>query len=169
MCKSMSKVYALSGARVAYLCAAPHQLEALRDITPPWVVSLPGQLAVVRALDDPGYYATRHEETRILRRQLASGFQMLGCDVVPGVANFVLCHLPEDTPDAASVVQTCRGHGLFLRDAAAMGSDLGPRALGIAVKDGATNRRMVDLIGSALRVADHVRARSGKVEGDADP
>ena len=32
----MSKVYALSGARVAYLCAGPHQLEALRAITPPW-------------------------------------------------------------------------------------------------------------------------------------
>jgi histidinol-phosphate/aromatic aminotransferase/cobyric acid decarboxylase-like protein len=38
VCKSMSKVYALSGARVAYLCAGPHQLEELRAITPPWVV-----------------------------------------------------------------------------------------------------------------------------------
>ena len=37
----MSKVYALSGARAAYLCAGAHQLEELRAITPPWVVSLP--------------------------------------------------------------------------------------------------------------------------------
>jgi histidinol-phosphate/aromatic aminotransferase/cobyric acid decarboxylase-like protein/GNAT superfamily N-acetyltransferase len=48
--KSMSKVYALSGARVAYLCAGAHQLEALRAITPPWVVGLPAQVAAVRAL-----------------------------------------------------------------------------------------------------------------------
>src|ERR1041385_912788 len=35
VCKSMSKVYALSGARVAYLCAGAHQLEQLRALTPP--------------------------------------------------------------------------------------------------------------------------------------
>src|SRR6266576_385362 len=57
VCKSMSKVYALSGARVAYLCAGPHQLEELRALTPPWVVSLPAQVAAVRALNDPAYYA----------------------------------------------------------------------------------------------------------------
>ena len=55
VCKSMSKVYGLSGARVAYLCAGPHQLEALRAITPPWVVSLPAQVAAVRALQNPDY------------------------------------------------------------------------------------------------------------------
>ena len=49
----MSKVYALSGARCAYLCASPHLLETLRSITPPWAVSLPGQVAAVAALRDP--------------------------------------------------------------------------------------------------------------------
>ena len=43
VCKSMSKVYALSGARAAYLCAPPHLLEELRSVTPPWAVSLLGQ------------------------------------------------------------------------------------------------------------------------------
>jgi GNAT superfamily N-acetyltransferase len=33
VCKSMSKVYALSGLRVAYLCAGAHQLEGLRAVT----------------------------------------------------------------------------------------------------------------------------------------
>ncbi|MCL5744344.1 MAG: aminotransferase class I/II-fold pyridoxal phosphate-dependent enzyme, partial [Acidobacteria bacterium] len=66
VCKSMSKVYALSGTRAAYLCAAPHQLESLRAVTPPWMVSLPGQVAAVNALQDPAYYAARHHETRQL-------------------------------------------------------------------------------------------------------
>ena len=42
VCKSMSKAYALSGARVAYLAAGPHQLEALRAVTLPWVVKAVG-------------------------------------------------------------------------------------------------------------------------------
>src|SRR5712671_4348466 len=70
VCKSMSKVYALSGARVAYLCAGAHQLEELRAITPPWVVSLPAQVAAVYALQDPGYYAARYAETGALREEL---------------------------------------------------------------------------------------------------
>src|SRR6266850_1229630 len=96
VCKSMSKVYALSGARAAYLCAGPHQLEELRAITPPWVVSLPAQVAAVRALQDPEYYAARYRETGALREELADQLRSLSWEVVPGIANFLLCHLPTD-------------------------------------------------------------------------
>jgi histidinol-phosphate/aromatic aminotransferase/cobyric acid decarboxylase-like protein len=150
VCKSMSKVYALSGARAAYLCAGPHQLEELHAITPPWVVSLPAQVAAVRALQDPGYYAARYVETAALRQGLETQLRAQGWEVQPGIANFLLCHLPESGPDAASVVRTCRRLGLFLRDAAVMGSCLGTHALRIAVKDAATNQRMTATIGEAL-------------------
>jgi histidinol-phosphate/aromatic aminotransferase/cobyric acid decarboxylase-like protein len=151
VCKSMSKVYALSGARVAYLCASPHQLEALRAVTPPWVVSLPGQVAAVNALQDPDYYAARYQETHELRRQLALDLQALGWEIVPGAANFLLAHLPEQGPDAPTLIARCRERGLFLRDAAAMGTQLGPRAIRLAVKDAATNRTMVRLLEESLR------------------
>jgi histidinol-phosphate/aromatic aminotransferase/cobyric acid decarboxylase-like protein len=147
VCKSMSKVYALSGARVAYLCAGPHQLEALRAITPPWVVSLPAQLAAVRALQDPEYYAGRYLETAQLRLELAHSLEALGCDVVPGIANFILCQLPETAPEARVVVQRCRQKSVFLRDAQLMGSQLGPSMIRIAVKDALSNERII----SALR------------------
>ena len=62
VCKFMSKTYALSGARVG-IRAGPHQLESLRPLTPPWAVSLPAQIAAVKALEDPGYYAAKYEET----------------------------------------------------------------------------------------------------------
>jgi histidinol-phosphate/aromatic aminotransferase/cobyric acid decarboxylase-like protein len=152
VCKSMSKVYALSGARVAYLCAGPHQLEALRAVTPPWVVSLPGQVAAVKALQDPAYYAARYAETHALRRQLARDLEGLGWEMIPGEANFLLGHLPESGPDAPTVIARCRDRGLFLRDAAAMGTQLGRRAIRLAVKDAATNRRMVALLAEACRV-----------------
>jgi histidinol-phosphate/aromatic aminotransferase/cobyric acid decarboxylase-like protein/GNAT superfamily N-acetyltransferase len=150
VCKSMSKVYALSGARAAYLCAGPHQLEELRAITPPWVVSLPAQVAAVRALQDPDYYAARYIETAALREQLAAQLRSLGLEIVPGIANFILCHLPAAGPDAATVVKRCRAQSLFLRDAAAMGSQLGSHALRIAVKDAQTNRRMVAILSTTL-------------------
>ena len=108
VCKSMSKVYALSGARAAYLCAGPHQLEALRAITPPWVISLPAQIAGVRALQDPAYYQLRYKETAQLRTELAIEFAQFGWRIVPGIANFLLCQLPSDGPDAATLVRRSR-------------------------------------------------------------
>lgn len=148
--KSMSKVYALSGARAAYLCAGPHQLEALRAITPPWVVGLPTQVAAVRALQAPSYYDAFYRETTRLRDQLAADLRTLGWDVLPGIANFLLCHLPDTGPDAATIVQRCQARGLFMRDAVRMGASLGPRVIRIAVKDAATNARMLRLIRTAI-------------------
>ncbi len=150
VCKSMSKVYALSGARAAYLCAGPHQLEALRAITPPWVVSLPAQVAAVRALEDPAYYFSRYAETHAARDQLATDLRALGWDVLPGIANFLLCHLPPHGPDAETIVQRCRAHGLFLRNARAMSQHLGDRTVRIAVKDAATNQRMLAILRGVL-------------------
>jgi histidinol-phosphate/aromatic aminotransferase/cobyric acid decarboxylase-like protein/GNAT superfamily N-acetyltransferase len=159
VCKSLSKVYALSGARAAYLCAGPHQLEELRAVTPPWVVSLPAQLAAVRALEDPDYFAARYAETAVLREQLSSALQDLGLDVLPGIANFLLCFLPENGPTAAEVVRRCQAHNVFLRDAGVMGSQLGTHAVRIAVKDLPANQRIVSVLGEVLKASqDTLRA-----------
>ena len=151
VCKSMSKVYALSGLRVAYCCAAPAIASDLRRRAPPWVVSLPAQIAAVKALEDPGYYAGRYRRTHALREGLAAQLRVLGgIEVIPGVANFLLCHLAEDQPTAATLVAACRERDLFLRDAASMSRALGERAIRVAVKDALTNRRMVEQIAEAL-------------------
>ena len=150
VCKSMSKVYALSGARVAYLCAGPQQLESLRPLNPPWAVSLPAQVAAVKALADADYYAAKYAETHKLREELAAELRRLGWQVVAGVTNFLLCHLPETGPDAETLIVRCRARGLFLRNAASMGTNLGERTLRIAVKDAETNRRMMKIISEAI-------------------
>ena len=150
VCKSMSKAYALSGLRVAYLCASSHRLEELRAVTPPWIVGLPAQLAAMAALDSGEYYAARYAETHQLREEMASQLRGLGLDVVPGMASFLLAHLPVDGPDAATVVARCVREGLYLRDAAAMGRSMGRHALRIAVKDRPTNERIVEIVASVL-------------------
>jgi histidinol-phosphate/aromatic aminotransferase/cobyric acid decarboxylase-like protein len=154
VCKSMSKVYALSGARVGYLCGPPEWVEGLRPLCPPYAVGLPAQVAAVAALGDPDYYAARYAQTHALRGELAAGLRAPGgVDVVEGVANFLLCHLPEGGPDAATVAARCRARDLFLREAG-VGSRLGRHALRIAVKDRDTNARMLAILGAALAEPD---------------
>ncbi|VGO12978.1 Threonine-phosphate decarboxylase [Pontiella desulfatans] len=149
--KSMSKVYGLSGLRVGHLCAAAKTLEPLRGLTPPWSVSLPAQVAAVHALRCVDYYNGRYQETHRLRAGLMDGLRSLGIEeIVPGIANFILFHLPGHGPDGKRVIDQCREHGLFIRDAADMGSGMGDRAIRIAVKDAATNDRMLGMLGHAL-------------------
>ena len=152
ICKSMSKVYALSGMRAAYLCGPAKVIAPLRRVSPPWAVSLPGQMAAVNALQDPEYYARRYHQTHELREQLVKSLRSIdGVDVIPGVANFVLCHLSDDLPTASEVVLACRERGVFVRDIGNMGTQLGDRAMRIAVKDEQANRRIVKVFGDVLR------------------
>jgi histidinol-phosphate/aromatic aminotransferase/cobyric acid decarboxylase-like protein len=149
VCKSMSKVYALSGARAAYLCGPESIIAELRGLTPPWAVGLPAQVAAVAALQDPDYYAARYAETHRLREALAD--ELSRCDgwkVLPGIANFLLCHLPKAGPTAAALVAQCRAQGLFVRDVGVMGRNFGAHALRIAVKDAATNQSMLETLAS---------------------
>ncbi|MBI1842138.1 MAG: aminotransferase class I/II-fold pyridoxal phosphate-dependent enzyme [Verrucomicrobia bacterium] len=148
VCKSMSKVYALSGARVAYLCGSPLQLEGLRALTPPWAVSLLGQVAAVRALEEPGYYQDRYAETHRYREELSNALSAFDWRVIPGTANFVLCQLPVDGPTASELVSGCRRQGLFIRDASTMSAALSERWVRIAVKDRSTNDRMRGILSS---------------------
>jgi len=147
VCKSMSKVYALSGARAAYLCGPARLMSDLRAITPPWAVSLVAQIAAVAALQDPRYYADRYGETHRLREDLAAALsERFNWEIVPGMANFLLCHLPADGPDAATLVKQCQRRDLFLRDAAAMGRGLGKHTLRVAVKDAVANERILEVL-----------------------
>jgi histidinol-phosphate/aromatic aminotransferase/cobyric acid decarboxylase-like protein len=48
------------------------------------------------------------------------------------------------------LVHEARKQGLFLRDATVMGNALGERAVRVAVKDAATNRRILAILASIL-------------------
>lgn len=152
VCKSMSKVYSLSGARVAYLCCSPHLIEKLKSLTPPWAVSLPAQLAAVTALRDEGYYQKKYLETHFLREALKDILFKLGIhEIIPGIANFLLFYLPNDYPDAEIIIEKCKAKNLFLRDVSEMGTMMGKRALRIAVKDEKTNKKMIGIIEQVLK------------------
>lgn len=151
VCKSMSKGYALSGVRVAYLCGPAALLEELRLLLPPYNLSLPAQVAGIKAMQDVEYYPHRYRETHVLRTELAEGLHEVGfAEVIPGVANFLLAHLPESGHDAAAVAAQCRMEGLLVRNVQGVGSGLGTHALRLAVKDRDTNRRMLAILSRVL-------------------
>ncbi|MGV3529221.1 MAG: aminotransferase class I/II-fold pyridoxal phosphate-dependent enzyme [Flavisolibacter sp.] len=149
VCKSMSKVYALSGARAAYLCAPPHLLEMLRSLSPPWSVSLPAQLAAIEALKDSAYYEEMYSQTHELRKQLFDDLKSLGItDIIPGCANFLLFFLPENI-SAEAFVSRCREKQLYLRTVENMSRSL-TNGVRIAVKDELSNRRMLKIISETM-------------------
>ena len=152
VCKSMSKVYALSGLRCAYLCGAAELVAAVRRVTPPWAIGTIGQLAAAYALQDVEHYTRCWARTHELRADLAGALaRRCGVRVVPSTTNFLLCLLPSIGPVAAEVAARCREHGLFLRDVGDLGTTLGDRALRVAVQDAPVNERIVAILARALR------------------
>ena len=150
VCKSMSKVYALSGQRVAYLATHPDRARELNRHCPPWPVSLPGQLAGVRALRDPGHYEDRWRQTAVLRRDLAAGLAAIsGVRVYEAQANFVLVRLPE-IASAGRVTSRCQESGVYVRDLSPLSADFMGRYVRVAVKDAAANSRIVLALADAV-------------------
>ncbi|HYE62415.1 MAG TPA: aminotransferase class I/II-fold pyridoxal phosphate-dependent enzyme [Phycisphaerales bacterium] len=150
VCKSLSKVFALSGVRAAYLCGPERLMRELRRVTPPWAVSLPAQMAAVAAFGDRAYYRGRWAETHALRHVLGTGLRALGFEVFEGVINSVLCRVPEDGPSAEELVLACRERGVFIRDCSTISRVLEGRWVRMAVKDAAANQRVLAAIASVL-------------------
>jgi histidinol-phosphate/aromatic aminotransferase/cobyric acid decarboxylase-like protein/GNAT superfamily N-acetyltransferase len=150
VCKSMSKVYALSGLRVAYLCGAPELLAPLRRRTPPWIVGLAAQIAAVRALEDPGHYSECYRMTHENREWMMERLRGAGLDIFSGATNSLLLLTDLTHHDPDSVIARCRERNLYLRDATEMGWSLPPGTIRIAVKDAATNERIVSILAEVL-------------------
>lgn len=146
--KSMSKFFALSGLRVGYLCADPGLLADLETFNPPWSAGLLAQCAAVLALREYPWYRERAAETHRLRDHLAAAIDTIpGLRTFPSTTNFLLFttdHLP-----AADLVARCRTHGVYLRDCASLSPRFGTRFLRTAVKDPASNARIL----TALRAS----------------
>ena len=151
VCKSMSKVYALSGVRAAYLCCSPHLIEILKQFSPPWAISLPAQAAAIAAFGDGEYYQQQYATTHSLREKLKQDLQELGVtEIINGVANFLLFYLPPHFPTKNDFIERCRQKNLYLRDVSNMGKNIGANAVRIAVKDAPTNDKMIELIKETL-------------------
>jgi histidinol-phosphate/aromatic aminotransferase/cobyric acid decarboxylase-like protein len=60
---------------------------------------VPGrQLGACEALNATDYYQAQWRATHPLREELQQDLEALGWEVIPGCANFLLCHLPGCVP-----------------------------------------------------------------------
>lgn len=143
VCKSMSKVYALSGLRCAYLVSHPSRVAELQRHRPPWAVSLPAQVCGAAALRDPAYYVGRYGETAGLRSGIRAAIEEAGFEVTEGCINALMVHLPPNGPSAEDVCSRSARQGVYLRDASSMGNSLGSHTLRVSVRSDQENARIV--------------------------
>lgn len=145
--KSMSKVYALSGVRVAYMVAHKQMIDNLLPFIPPWAVSLSGQIAAVEALQDEEYYRGKYQETHALRKRFAAKLSAIPeFKVYDSVANFILVELLNPIIKAKNIVEYLRTHNIFIRNCDSMSSQFDDNFIRIAVKDQASNDIMLKVL-----------------------
>lgn len=149
--KSMSKAYALSGLRVAYLVAPQTLVSEWTRHAPPWSVDLPAQIAGTLALTDRDYYPAKWADTARLREELTSGMERLGFEVFPSATNFVLAmtdHLPF-RPEI--IADRCRNQGVYIRTFPEARPDLRDAAIRVAVKGPEEQGRVLEALRASLR------------------
>lgn len=142
--KSMSKVYALSGARVGYIISHPDILEKFSSFIPPWSVSLIGQIAGVEALKDEEYYKAKWAETRILRENMIKDLQNESIKIFDSVANFFLVQLKSGS--AEKIVLESRKENIYLINCNSISSQFNDDFIRIAVKDEKMNQIVVEAL-----------------------
>lgn len=146
--KSMSKVYALSGARVGYLAAHSEVIGQVKGYIPPWSVGLIGQVAGVEALKNEDYYRERIAETHRLRSDFSEKLgEIPGVVVYPGGANFVLLGIGDTGKKAQDVCDELARKNIYVRDASSMSSQFDQNFIRTSVRDRKSNYKIY----SALR------------------
>ena len=145
--RTLSKAYALAGARIGTVIASPELISLLRRIVPPYAIATPAAEAALAALE-PANLA--HATARIAalcagREHLAAGLRALPLvsRVWPSEANFLLV----ESPDPVELVRRARLAGFLLRDFSR--GPLTPGCLRISVGSEQQNDRL--LTGLAAR------------------
>jgi histidinol-phosphate aminotransferase len=111
--RTMSKAFALAGARVGYLAAAPLIVDALQLVRLPYHLSALTQAAARVALAHSAELLASVEALREQRDRLLAELPALGCPAVASDANFVLFAVPGDQ---RQIWDALLARGVLVRD-----------------------------------------------------
>ena len=82
---------------------------------------------------------------------MQSALEASGFRVFPGVANYLLTYLPEESGySSVGFIEACRARGLFVRDAQNMGVSLPSNAVRFAVRSVEENKTMLSVVDDVL-------------------
>lgn len=111
--RTMSKAFALAGARLGYLAAAPEIADALRLVRLPYHLSAITQATAVAALTHSAKLLANVDEIKRQRDRIVSGLTGMGLPVAPSDSNFVLFG---GLDDPGAVWQDLLDAGVLIRD-----------------------------------------------------
>lgn len=117
--RTMSKAFAMAGARVGYLAAAPGVVDALRLVRLPYHLSAVTQAVARTALAFAEELQGQVDTLRRERDELALWLQDNGFTVAPSDANFLLFG---ELPDRRAVWQGLLDRGVLIRETGPSGS-----------------------------------------------
>ncbi|MEY8436349.1 histidinol-phosphate transaminase [Atopobiaceae bacterium 24-176] len=92
---TLSKAFAMAGARVGYLLASPEIVDVFAAVRQPYTVNVLSQAAALAAVERRDLALARVAEVVAERARLTSGLRSLGLRVWDSEANFVLVRLPD--------------------------------------------------------------------------
>jgi histidinol-phosphate aminotransferase len=111
--RTMSKAFALAGARLGYLAASPAICDALRVVRLPYHLSAVTQAVAVVALGHSKELLARVDDLRVERDATVAWLRSLGLEVADSDANFCLFGTFEDRH---AVWQALLDRGVLIRE-----------------------------------------------------
>lgn len=136
---SFSKIYGIPGLRLGFLVSTTENIKILQGQSKPWGVNRPAQVAGEYLIDHADDYVARVREFVARQRPAftASIANLPDIEVVPGVANFILCHL-QGNLNAEDLRQKMLKRKIMIRNCASF-AGLDNSYFRISLKDVETN------------------------------
>jgi histidinol-phosphate aminotransferase len=121
MTRTFSKIYGLGGLRLGWCYAPAHVCDVLNRVRGPFNVTSPAIAAGAAAVRDVEYTQAMVQKNAQQHVYVSEQLTQLGFEVVPSVANFVLCAPRNYGKSAEEVVQALAEREIFVRGVAAYG------------------------------------------------
>ncbi|HEY3292419.1 MAG TPA: histidinol-phosphate transaminase [Candidatus Nanopelagicaceae bacterium] len=138
--RTMSKAFAFAGARVGYLAADPHVIDALQLVRLPYHLGAVTQAIALVALEHSDQLLAKVATLVADRERMVSDLKTLGADVIPSSANFLLFSVPS----SKEIWHSLLDQGVLVRDVGLSGY------LRVTIGNAAENQRFIDSLATSL-------------------
>jgi histidinol-phosphate aminotransferase len=137
--RSMTKDYALAGARLGYLLAPAEIIRVLAGIQTPWSINAAAQAAGIASLNDTAYLPRCAVNIRKAKAFLIGNLNELGLKAVPSAANYFMVRVG----DAASLRGSLLRRRVLVRDCTSFGF---PEYIRLGVRTIPECRKLLDAL-----------------------
>ncbi|MBT2969418.1 MAG: histidinol-phosphate transaminase [Candidatus Thiodiazotropha sp. (ex Ctena orbiculata)] len=143
--RTFSKAYGLASLRIGYGISNPDLADLLNRVRQPFNVNTPAQSAALAALEDQAFIQRSIALNSRGMQQYRRGFERLGLDAIPSVANFITVDV---AGEASRVDQALLREGCITRPVANYGM---PNHLRISIGLDEENDRLLATLAKVLK------------------